>query len=457
MFKRLKQYIYNLSLTHQLLWIILLLSTIFLGGVIPYLTKSVQSIGEQQVYTDLLNQQSQIISLFETSNELFPNNKDKATLKVNHLIYDVENDTYQSLSSIKQEDLVAYQYYIFRPALLELLESGKSQGYYKTTIDGEMLYMVLSKSTTNPSLYWISYSYSEISNQLFKLIQKRLVLVFYAVILIFTLIMCLWIYTMIRPLKAIRRYIDDIKDNKPSTISITRKDEIGQVGTALIEMNESLNKQKQLQTDLIHNISHDLKTPIAIIKNYIECMKDGIYPYGDENSSLDVIYHNATRLENKVKDFLYLNRLDYLKEQQTSQTVDLGDVINELVEDLKILNHDIEIQLDLKPAVFPGEKEHWYSCIMNIVDNALRYAKSKILIQLRPARLIIFNDGEPIEPSLLTHIFEPYSKGTKGNYGLGMSIVYKICTMYHCDIQVNNLDSGVQFTILKKHHDNQMV
>ena len=73
----------------------------------------------------------------------------------------------------------------------------------------------------------------------------------------------------------------------------------------------------KLQSDLIHNISHDLKTPIAIIRYYSECMKDDVYPYGDKNSSLDIVIENADRLEKKVKDFLYLNRLDYLEEKDT--------------------------------------------------------------------------------------------------------------------------------------------
>lgn len=452
MFKRFKRYFYSLTLTRQFLLIILLLSTLFLCVVVPYITNSVKLIAEQQIYNELSNQQSQMVSLFETSdNNLLPEYKDKATMRVNHLIYDVSTDMYQSLSEIKKEDLVAYQYYAFRPAVHQMIDEGKDHAFYKSAIDGDVLYLALSKSTINDQWYWISFGYSEISNHLLDQLQSRLVVVFYVIIFAFTLIICLWIYTLIKPLKEIRHAIDEIKDNHPASLTLYRKDEIGQVGEALIDMNDSLIKQKQLQTDLIHNISHDLKTPIAIIKNYTECMKDGIYPYGNQNSSLEVVYSNADRLEHKVKDFLYLNRLDYLKEQETPQTyLDVAEVMKDVVDDLKILNDSIRIETSFEKLLLKGEREHWYSCLMNIMDNALHYATSVIKIDSHNGKLSIYNDGEPIDLNVIDHIFEPYTKGAKGNFGLGMSIVYKICTMYDCDIHVENIDQGVRFCIKSK-------
>ncbi len=87
---------------------------------------------------------------------------------------------------------------------------------------------------------------------------------------------------------------------------------------------------------------------------------------------------------------------------------------------------------------------------MNILDNALRYANKVIKVTLKDDMIQIFNDGSYIDEDLKTEIFEPYTKGPKGNYGLGMSIVYKIVTMYHCDISVDNVEQGVVFTIKKK-------
>lgn len=91
---------------------------------------------------------------------------------------------------------------------------------------------------------------------------------------------------------------------------IQREDEIGVLSSSLIEMKEEIDRQNEIKEEMIHNISHDLKTPIALIQTYAQSIKDDIYPYGDKDSSVDVILENTDRLENKVKSLLYLNRLD---------------------------------------------------------------------------------------------------------------------------------------------------
>ncbi len=72
---------------------------------------------------------------------------------------------------------------------------------------------------------------------------------------------------------------------------------------------------------------------------------------------------------------------------------------------------------------FQGYRENLYTVIDNILDNAKRYAKTKIKIILRKDRLRIYNDGEAIDEQFLNSIFKPYEKGSKGEFGLGMSIV----------------------------------
>ena len=70
---------------------------------------------------------------------------------------------------------------------------------------------------------------------------------------------------------------------------ITRSDEIGEIAESLTSMNEELKKQQRIREEMIQNISHDLKTPIATIKSYSESIKDAIYPYDTLEKSVDVI------------------------------------------------------------------------------------------------------------------------------------------------------------------------
>lgn len=88
----------------------------------------------------------------------------------------------------------------------------------------------------------------------------------------------------------------------------------------------------------------------------------------------------------------------------------------------------------------------------NIVDNAYRYVDKKIKIILKNDYLEIYNDGEPIDNDNIEALFQPYEKGTKGQFGLGLSIVHKTCTMYGYNVAAVNQETGVSFIIEKKYN-----
>lgn len=444
------------SLTNQLLLILLAIAACIFIIVAPFIETNVQSIVDKQLFTSIIDQQSLLIASSEgeiDSDEYFNMvSFDGNNLKVRHFIYNVRKNIASDLSYFSGETLQNLQLYIFNPCLAEMLAKDMTSGKFSQTLpNDEKIYFVITQSNLNKDVYWISFAYNDISSDLLGNIRNELVNVLYGVIIFIAFVLVLWIYTIIKPLHQIQNYIRAIKQGEKFNLNFSRKDEIGEVGEALKEMEAELDRQNKLQSDLIHNISHDLKTPIAIIRSYSECMKDDVYPYGDKNSSLDIVIENADRLEKKVKDFLYLNRLDYLEEKDVClEEINVGEIASKLVNELRPLNEKIEFITDISDVVFVGEQEHWHSALMNILDNALRYADKIIKVTLKDDMIQIFNDGSYIDEDLKVEIFEPYTKGPKGNFGLGMSIVYKIVTMYHCDISVDNVEQGVVFTIKKK-------
>ena len=80
----------------------------------------------------------------------------------------------------------------------------------------------------------------------------------------------------------------------------------------------------------------------------------------------------------------------------------------------------------------------------------MRYAKQEIKITTRPNKIILYNDGENIEESLLAGIFTPFRKGIKGEFGLGLSIVKKTLQLMNYDITIRNEKKGVSFIITKE-------
>ena len=168
----------------------------------------------------------------------------------------------------------------------------------------------------------VSYTHlSDYSANLISAIRQQIINTLYITFVIVGVVIFLWVSSLIKPLKQIRKYIEDIRNDEESELKINRKDEIGIVSDELIAMKEEINRQSKIKEEMIHNISHDLKTPIALIKSYSQSVKDDIYPYGDKNSSMDVIIENADRLDNKVRSLLYLNRLDFLSNESTNNNV----------------------------------------------------------------------------------------------------------------------------------------
>ena len=445
----------RLSLAKQLIFILGALGILIVLLVIPLIEHNMRRIVGNQMIDTIASQQQSLMLLNESNladgSDLYDNLRQrKQDMNVNHFIYFPEQNVFRNLTSLTNENALALQRSVFNPYLINQIHTGETQGTYHSSYHDQDIYFVITESE-KANVYWISFAYSDISGALLSGLRNELVYVLYGVILCIALVLSLWVFTLIRPLKEIQSYIGAIKKKETRHLNIERQDEIGDVSAALLEMENELERQDQLKSDLIHNISHDLKTPIAIIRSYSESMKEDIYPYGDKDSSLDIIIENADRLENKVKDFLYLNRLDYIDaKKETIERIDLTFLVEHLVEELAPLHPQIAFKTDLVEGEFSGNPEHWYSAVMNILDNATRYAASEIKITLRSDYLEIYNDGSVIEDDLMRDLFKPYTKGPKGNFGLGMSIVHKVVTMYGYVIEAKNMTDGVSFVIQKK-------
>jgi two-component system sensor histidine kinase CssS len=210
-------------------------------------------------------------------------------------------------------------------------------------------------------------------------------------------------------------------------------------------MRIEIGNNEETKREMLQNISHDFKTPIAVIKSYAEAQLDGM---ADEDAS-KIIISQTDILKKKVNRLLQYNSLEYLEKNKEFEDVNMNELISEVVTNYKYLTN-IDIELDLsKDIYFKGYKENFYTVIDNILDNAKRYAKTKIKIVLRDNRLRIYNDGEHIDEQFLNSVFKPYEKGSKGEFGLGMSIVKKTLDFFNYNLKVVNEDIGVSFIITK--------
>ncbi len=268
--------------------------------------------------------------------------------------------------------------------------------------------------------------------------------------LIIGMMLVLWSSRIVKKIELLKNKIDNIDNPKFNhNIHFTADDEMRVLAFALEDMRQTLIHQEEYRNQMYQNISHDFKTPLTVIKSYIEAVEDDVET---KEKAFEVIKDQTNKLETKVHSLLYLNKLDYLKDQRIEVTnVDMDRIIKSEVEKFKFHNKNIKFTVDIdKKAKFTGTTEHWETIFDNLLTNFMRYAKQEIKITTRPNKIILYNDGENIEESLLAGIFTPFRKGIKGEFGLGLSIVKKTLQLMNYDITIRNEKKGVSFIITKE-------
>ena len=268
--------------------------------------------------------------------------------------------------------------------------------------------------------------------------------------LIIALALILWSSVLVRKIEKLKGKIDNIDDdNYNHAIEFQVDDEIRSLELAIEDMRISLKNQEEYRNQMYQNISHDFKTPLTVIKSYIEAYNDKIET---ADVVIPVISEQTDKLEFKVHSLLYLNKLDYLKETETvgHNLVDVKKIVEKAKEEFKFRRKDVEVVIQFdKNSKFYGTEGYWETIIDNLLANFVRYAESTIKITAKNNRLTLYNDGPNIDPDLLEGIFTPFRKGIKGEFGLGLSIVKKTCNLIGYDITIKNEKKGVSFHISK--------
>ena len=263
-----------------------------------------------------------------------------------------------------------------------------------------------------------------------------------------SLILIVWSNNLVSNIIILKRKIKNI-DNDKFNLKLNHPfiDEIYSLNESIESMKIYLKNNEVYKNQMIQNVSHDFKTPITVIKSYIEAAEDGIET---KEKSLEIIKEQVDKLENKVHSLLYLNKLNYItdKVENLKAKTDVAIVINSSVNKFKLIRPDINYKLDISNnQIYQGTYDMWEAIIDNLLNNFMRYAKKEIKITAKNQKIILYNDGENIDESILNNIFTPYEKGLNGMFGLGLSIVKKTLRLLNYDITVTNIKNGVKFII----------
>jgi len=439
--RRIRKIFRNLSLTQQLFGIVSLFILIFVSFFFMFLSWNIDGFVSNQMYGIIKRTQSNIIYSYRLSvsdNVLYGANDPNIV----HIIFFSDGRELASSNSLSLSDNLKGEL-----RLNAQLQVENTKDYVSHSDNLRMLYTITKIDQQTRIVTLISSTYrDEFKSTLLNSVVNIMVIV---VSILFILLM-LWVAYLIRPLNQIRSYIEKIRRGESAELRVDRKDEIGEVASALILMREEIVRSEQLKEEMIHNISHDLKTPISTIKSYSESIKDGIYPYETLEKSVDVIIEHADRLQKKVTSLLLLNRLGYLASEGIDlKEIDMIMVIEKAVLSLKVIRPEINISIDAKPTTFIGTEESWRVVVENLLDNAIRYAISTILITVNDNELSIYNDGPSMSEDRISRLYKAYERGSDGQFGLGLAIVHKVVTAYGFATYAENVEGGVIFKIVR--------
>jgi two-component system sensor histidine kinase CssS len=254
-----------------------------------------------------------------------------------------------------------------------------------------------------------------------------------------------------RPLVTLEKHVKKFSEQEwHEPVEVDRNDEIGKLGHTIEKMRQHLIRKDEAQQTLLQNISHDLKTPVMVIRGYAKSVNDGIFPKGDLTSTMDVIEEESEKLEKKIKDLLYLTKLDFLSTRKPTKTAfRLDELIHDEVDRIKWAKSTLDWQIQLDEATILGDAEQWEKLVENLLENSLRYANQTISISITKSSqhivLRLWNDGPSIDEAIMDQIYEPFQKGHKGEFGIGLSIVKRIADLHASKVWATNEENGVAF------------
>lgn len=332
-----------------------------------------------------------------------------------------------------------------------------SKEYIQRTASGRILYVITI--TDKKGDFLVSYMWDNYRNSLSAKLLRRLFSVMIIALIISLAAAKFLAQRLVNPLRQLQLKVKQIgKKQWYESVDIGRQDEIGELSRSIEEMRKELVKQDEYEQTMLQQASHDLKTPLMVIRSYVQAVEDGIYPKGNLESTMKVIDSEAERMQKRIKNLLYLTKINYMSRHKDEfGKVNIKGVIEAVVDGFMYNDRNIAFQVDIPDLFVTGEEEQWSVVFENIMDNELRYAKSLINISIVEEKdkvyISIYNDGEKIPEDKLEGIFGTFNKDKGGNFGLGLDIARRIVVMYEGSIKAQNCDDGVAFVIgVKKHN-----
>ncbi len=371
--------------------------------------------------------------------------------------------------------------------IIEQTSTFTLQSHNRTNRDSG--YVEIYGTLDNGNLFIARSSYAGISNSV------RISMLFFGIV-----VAIIFLFTAIVVFFIVKPYTDSLNrllvyaqktnqgqfDAEYNSSRVIRNDEIGMLGANINEMSHKLEKtiselktsnlklenelkgriaQDEARKKYMSDVSHELKTPIALISGYAEGIKEGISSSPEERDYYcDVIIDEAEKMSLLIKKLATLNQLEHGNANDVNlERFNVVDVIDGFLNTMALVieEHDANIYFNNKDSVYVWSDEFLFEeVLVNYFNNAINHMDDKKIIRIQAeylnestVRVTIFNSGNYIPEDEQDKIWGQFYKVDKartreyGGSGLGLSIVKAIADTLDKECGVMNVDDGVAFWI----------
>ncbi len=235
----------------------------------------------------------------------------------------------------------------------------------------------------------------------------------------------------------------------------------------LLVANRDLRNAQKIQADFLAKLSHDLRTPLTSLREFVSIVRDGLAgtPTDVQREYLGIALRNADTLTEMIEHLLVLTRIQQGNLRVIGRRVRLSDLLgdHEILIGARPKNKVVRVRIEI-PETIPdiyADPDRLLEAVRNLVDNAVKYSGDEVNITITAAvesgstvDLRIGDDGRGIDPATLRHLFRRFYRGTKANgdnpggLGLGLSIVKEIVELQGGAISVaSRVGAGTEFRL----------
>ncbi|HLY09177.1 MAG TPA: HAMP domain-containing sensor histidine kinase [Planctomycetota bacterium] len=234
---------------------------------------------------------------------------------------------------------------------------------------------------------------------------------------------------VVRPVETLSRAAHELAaGNLAARSGIEREDEIGQLAKAFDHMAAAVQQLDRLKGDFVAHVSHELRTPLTSAKVTLANVQEGI----GGKESLTRVQDDLDRLIRMVNELLDIARIE-AGLQLAKQETNLGDLVQSAAESLRPL---AKVALDVsgRGDVIELDPARVQQIVLNLVDNAIKYAKSRVHVETKGREVRVTDDGPGVPAGDRERIFEKFSRVETGpkppGAGLGLSIARKLAQLH---------------------------